>query len=93
MPAEERCEDQSRPSGFPLQFGEGPEEDDAVLLLRCLLGITPRSLHALVWREGSASSALAAIAAGSAGSDNDRTWLEQRSAASVRAELANAGAR
>jgi DNA processing protein len=36
----------------------------------------------VVWREGSASSALAAIAAGGAGSDNDRAWLEQRSVSS-----------
>ncbi len=93
MPAEDPAEDQSRPIGFPPGFGEGPGEDDAVLLLRCLLGITPRSLHALVWREGSASSALAAIVAGSAGSDNDRAWLEQRSVTSVRVELADAGAR
>jgi DNA processing protein len=93
VPAEERSEDQSRPSGFPPGFGEGTGEDDAVLLLRCLLGITPRALHAVVWREGSASSALAAITAGAAGSDNDRTWLEQRSASSVRVELADAGAR
>jgi DNA processing protein len=93
VPAEERGEDQSRPSGFPPRFGEGPGEADAVLLLRCLLGITPRALHALVWREGSASSALAAITAGGAGSDNDRTWLEQRSGSSVRIELADAGAR
>ena len=47
----------------------------------------------MVWREGSASSALAAITAGAAGSDNDRTWLEHRSASSVRVELADAGAR
>ena len=79
--------------GFPPGFGMGQAEADAVLLLRCLLGISPRALHRVVWREGSASAALAAIVAGSAGSDRDRAWLATASASAVRTQLAKAGAR
>jgi len=93
VPADELSEDQTVPSGFPSGFGEGPEEADAVLLLRCLLGISPRSLHRLVWREGSASASLGAIVAGSAGSGRDREWLRTASAPTVRAQLIRAGAR
>jgi DNA processing protein len=93
VPAEESAEDQSIPCGWPPGFGEGPAETDAVLLLRCLLGISPRRLHRLVWNEGSASAALAAIAAGAAGSDRDRTWLGRASASAVRAQLVRARAR
>jgi len=93
VPAEESAEDQSIPCGWPPGFGEGPAETDAVLLLRCLLGISPRRLHRLVWNEGSATAALAAIAAGAAGSDRDRTWLGRASASAVRAQLVRARAR
>jgi DNA processing protein len=86
-------EDQSIPSGFPVGFGEGRGEADAVLLLRCLLGISPRALHRLVWREGSASATVAAIAGGAAGSDRDRDWLASASASAIRAQLLGAGAR
>jgi len=88
-----QSEDQSVPRGFPPGFGRGTGEADAVLLLRCLLGISPRTLHRLVWREGSASAAVAAIAAGSAGSARDRDWLATTSAPAIRTQLAEAGAR
>ncbi|HEX3298623.1 MAG TPA: DNA-processing protein DprA [Actinomycetota bacterium] len=64
-----------------------------MLLLRCLLGISPRALHRLVWREGSASATVAAIAGGAAGSDRDRDWLASASASAIRAQLLGAGAR
>src|SRR5689334_11509586 len=86
-------EDQSIPSGFPAGFGDGPGEADAVLLLRCLLGIAPRSLHRLVWREGSAAATVAAISGGAAGSERDREWLASASASAIRTQLAGAGAR
>jgi len=91
--AEEPAEDQSVPSGWPPGFGEGPGEADAALLLRCLPGISPRPLHRLVWNEGSASAALARIAAGAAGSGRDRDWLGTASASAIRAQLVRAGAR
>jgi DNA processing protein len=93
VPAEEPAEDQSVPSGWPPGFGEGRAEADAVLLLRCLPGISPRRLHRLVWNEGSAASTLAAIAAGASGSARDRDWLGTASASAVRAQLVRAGAR
>ena len=82
-----------RPTGFPPGFGEGSGEADAALSLRCLLGITPRVLHEVLWREGSASGALRAIEAGNAGTKNDRAFLRGFVPAEVRRRLAAAGAR
>ncbi|HTG48446.1 MAG TPA: DNA-processing protein DprA [Actinomycetota bacterium] len=79
--------------GFPRGFGRGAAHADAVLVLRCLLGITPRELFALIWRVGTAAGALAAIERGEAGSDNDRAFLAGADPARIRADLASAGAR
>ncbi|MGE5227960.1 MAG: DNA-processing protein DprA [Planctomycetaceae bacterium] len=87
MPAE------GAPRGFPDAFGEGPAEEDAVLMLACLRGITPRTLHALAWREGTASGCVEAIRRGVSGSDNDRACLESADLAVVRERLVRAGAR
>lgn len=81
------------PAGFPDGFGRGPGETDALLLLRCLLGPTPRSLHALIWRTGSASRALAHIRNGGAGSDNDRAFLTNADVSAIRGGLDRAAAR
>ncbi len=81
------------PAGFPDGFGRGPKETDALLLLRCLLGPTPRSLHALIWATGSASRALARIRTGGAGSENDRMFLQDADVGEIRRGLDRAGAR
>ena len=60
------------PTGWPIGFGDSPEERRAVVVLSSLRGITPRNLHRLCWQEGGASAALDAIQAGRAGSDGDR---------------------
>ena len=83
----------SAPAGFPPGFAEGPGEADAALSLRCLLGITPRALHDLIWHVGSALEAVRAIATGTAGSENDRAFLRDVVPAEVRRRLAAAGAR
>ncbi len=93
MPAEDPPTDDPRPTGFPPGFGRGPREADAVLVLRCLLGITPRALHELIWREGSAIAALAAIASGEAGSDNDRAFATDATPTGIRERLHGTGAR
>ena len=85
--------DRHPPFGFPEGFGEGPGEADAVLLLRCLLGPTPRSLHAAVWEAGSASATVDRIRHGRAGSDNDRKFLATADPAAIRAGLEVTGAR
>ena len=85
--------DTPAPTGFPAGLGEGPGEADAALALRCLLGITPRTLHGLVWREGSATQAARAILAGAAGSDNDRAFLRDVDPGAVRRRLHETGAR
>jgi DNA processing protein len=93
VPAEDPPIDAPRPTGFPPGFGQGRGEADAILVLRSLLGITPRTLHALIWREGSATAALAAIRAGAAGSDGDRASAATTSAAGIRERVRSAGAR
>ena len=79
--------DEIRPDGFPPGFGDGPGEADAVLLLRCLLGITPRALHRLAWETGCAREALRAIGAGLAGTDNDRAFLREADPGEIRARV------
>lgn len=60
------------PRGWPAGFAETQTDRRAALVLAGLQGITPGKLHALAWREGSASGCLAVIRAGRAGSDGDR---------------------
>ncbi len=64
-----------------------------MLLLACLLGITPRVRHEVVWHEGSATGAVAAIRGGARGSDNDRQFLRGADPARIRKRVAVAGAR
>jgi DNA processing protein len=93
VPADDPPVDDPRPTGFPPGFGDGPREADAVLLLRCLLGITPRSLHELIWHEGSAVGALAAVAAGTAGSERDRAFAADATPTAIRERVRLADAR
>jgi DNA processing protein len=79
--------------GFPPSFGEGPGEEDSVLILRCLLGITPRVLHRLAWQTGSAGATLEAIRKGVSGTNNDRTFLRTADAQEIRRRLTDVGAR
>lgn len=81
------------PPGFPEGFGQDSTEREAGLLLACLQGITPRSVRALAWREGTATACLRAIAAGGAGSDNDRAYLAATRVEDVRDDLRTTGAR
>ena len=89
MPADRR----SGAFGFPPGFGRGSLEADAVLMLRCLLGPTPRAMHALIWEAGSASAALRRIRIGDAGSDNDRRFLSRADPRAIRRRLDRIGAR
>jgi DNA processing protein len=57
------------------------------------LGITPRSLHELIWREGSAVGALAAIAAGRGGSERDRAFANDATPSAIRERVRLADAR
>jgi DNA processing protein len=71
----------------------GRDERRAALLLRCLLGIMPRALHALAWSEGTATATLAAIERGAAGSDGDRAFLRGADPDRIARSLENCGAR
>lgn len=81
------------PTGWPDGFGDAPEERRAVAVLASLRGISPRNLHRLCWREGSASAALAAIRAGRAGSDADREFALAADPDSIIGASTGAGAR
>ncbi len=83
----------SPPTGWPPGFGAGPDERHAIVLLSTLRGITPRTLHRLCWRTGSASAALAEIRGGRAGSDGDRRHLADVDADATVAAADVAGAR
>ena len=64
--------DDAPPRGWPAEFARGDADRSAVLVLATLRGLTPRRLHALAWRLGSAAACLAAVRAGEAGSPADR---------------------
>jgi DNA processing protein len=81
------------PVGFPPAFADGPGEREAALLLRCLLGILPRTLHVLAWREGTAQGCVDAIRAGVAGSDRDRAFIANTEPSSIFRSLREIGAR
>jgi DNA processing protein len=55
--------------------------------------MTPRDLHALAWREGSAAAALSAIRRGRAGSQGDREFATSTEPSDVLAGAEAAGAR
>jgi DNA processing protein len=89
VPAERR----STAFGFPPTFGRGHAERDAILVLRCLLGVTPRAMHASVWEAGTAAGAVERIRSGRAGSERDRRFLVDADPVAIRRRLEDVGAR
>jgi DNA processing protein len=85
--------DEPAPSGWPDGFGSSAEDRRALVVLSSLRGITPRNLHRLCWREGTAEAALASIRAGGAGSDSDREHARSAEPDGVLAAAAAADAR
>ena len=73
--------------GFPPNFGNGDAEEDAILTLLCLRGITPRQLHKLAWDRGNAKGCVDEIASGRAGSQKDRSCLSDLDLLSIRRGL------
>jgi DNA processing protein len=78
------------PSGFPPGF---VDDRDAVLLLRCLLGVMPRTLHELAWQQGTATACLDAVRRGRAGSVGDRDFLGRADPAEIRRRLGTSDSR
>ena len=81
------------PAGYPPDFGAGERERAALLALSTLRGITPRKVHALAWRVGSAAGCVAAIRSGSAGSRSDRDFIDAADPADIQAQLNACGGR
>ncbi len=81
------------PHAFPPGFFDGPHEADAALLLRCLLGTTPRRLFVLAWDVGSAQACVDAVRRGRTGSDRDRVFLRDAHVEDIRRRIARVGAR
>ncbi len=96
MPAEVRgvpADPALLPAGWPAGFGDDPEERDALLVLACLRGISPRTLRELAWKEGGPRACLAAIRRGSAGSENDREHAGHADPAEIARAVSRCGAR
>ena len=89
----EPVEEAFAPTGWPDGFAGTLEERRAAAVLASLRGISPRKLHRLCWREGSASRALAAVRAGREGSEADREHALATSGAAVIEATTAAGAR
>jgi DNA processing protein len=83
----------SRPGTWPPRFVDGESDREALLVLSHLLSMTPRSFHALAWREGTARSCLEAVRAGGTATDTDRALAADVDPAEVRARLDRAEAR
>ena len=81
------------PTGWPADLGATDDGRASVAVLASLRGISPRTLHRLIWQEGGAEAALHAIRTGRAGSDADRAWASKTEGATVLADVTRAGAR
>jgi DNA processing protein len=68
--------DAIRPAGWPEGFVRNRADRDALLVLAHLRSKTPRELHELAWKEGSASDCLRAVRRGAA-SPGDRAVAER----------------
>ena len=85
--------DEPRNRGFPAGFGLGGDERTALGVLASLPGISPRELHELAWREGTAAECLARVRAGAAGSAADRAHAGEERASRIEEALQGVGAR
>ncbi len=84
MPPEQR--------GWPPGFGKDSAEREALLILSHLEALTPRRLHELAWREGSARKCLEAVHRGGAG-ERDRVLAQGVDVQGLRAALSACSAR
>lgn len=82
-----------RAVGWPAGFGRGPGEEEALLVLTALCGITPAGLLTLARAEATASACLAAIRVGRAGSEADAEHARSLRAETIRAAVESCGAR
>lgn len=64
-------------AGWPGGFAHGDAGRRDLVRLASLRGITPRALHTLAWRVGTATGCVRAVRAGRAGSEQDRLWLRR----------------
>lgn len=85
--------DESRPRGWPPGFFEGETNRRAAIVLSSLRGITPRRLHDLGWKAGSAAAARSVIASEGYGSVADAAFARELDPMQVLASVAGCGAR
>lgn len=81
------------PGEWPAAFASRRSDREALLVLAALEGITPRELHLLAWRTGSARGCLAAVAQGRAGSARDRVLAARVEPKAVQDAMERCGAR
>lgn len=75
------------PRGWPGGFATRGPDRAALLVLASLAGLTPRRLHELAWRVGSASACLAAVRARRLGSARDAEWAHRLRPADIQQRL------
>jgi DNA processing protein len=85
--------DEAPPRGWPTGFAATERDRSALLVLASLRGITPRRLHALAWRTGSAAACLSAVRSGPVASAADRELARRVDPADVWSRVASCGAR
>jgi DNA processing protein len=81
------------PGEWPVGFASGRPDRRALLVLAYLEGITPRELHQLAARTGTAAGCLAAVARGKVGSARDRALAAELDVEAVHAAVERCGAR
>jgi DNA processing protein len=79
-----------RPGDWPQRFVAGKPDRDALLVLAHLEGLTPRDLHDLAWREGTARGCLRAAQRGAV-SELDARRANSLEAVQVRAAMRRCG--
>jgi DNA processing protein len=82
-----------QPGAWPGGFARGPEDREALLRMAHVEGVTPREVHTLATRLGSAQACLDALLRGRIGSSGDRDRVLGADPAGVRRALAACGAR
>jgi len=85
--------DEAPPRGWPGGFGATEDDRSALLVLSSLRGLTPRRLHALAWRHGSAAGCVRAVRSGRVGGAADRDLARRADPSGIAARIASCGAR
>lgn len=82
----------ARPTTWPSGFAQGQENEDALIVLTALRGISPRKMLELADREGTAARCLDVVRRGRAGSDSDKEFARTLDPSNLRRAVRASGA-